>query len=170
MRYNTIKQLDIANGPGCRVSLFVQGCSFNCPGCFNTVARDFAGGKEFTKETIELLLKLLEPSYISGLSILGGEPLHPRNRRDVLDLVSQVKVQYPEKTIWLYTGYKYEYLLFWECNIDVVGILKMCDVVVDGRYDKNLRDTSLKWRGSKNQRVIDMKKSLETGRCVLHCD
>ena len=87
MRYNTIKQLDIANGPGCRISIFVQGCDFNCPGCFNDVAKDFSGGKEFTDQTLQLILELLKPSHISGLSILGGEPLHPKNRTAVLELV-----------------------------------------------------------------------------------
>ena len=99
MRYNTIKQLDIANGPGCRVSLFVQGCSFNCPGCFNTVAKDFDGGKEFTKQTEDLIMELCKPDHISGLSILGGEPMHPRNCDEVLQFAKKFKDQYPTKTI-----------------------------------------------------------------------
>jgi anaerobic ribonucleoside-triphosphate reductase activating protein len=152
MRYNTIRQLDIANGPGCRVSLFVQGCSFNCPGCFNTVARDFDGGKEFTDQTMQLLLELAEPSHISGLSILGGEPLHPRNRTDVLALVKKFKLVYPEKSVWLWTGYLWE-----EVASDLVdsGI----DVVVDGQFKEELKDLRLKYRGSSNQRVIDICKS-----------
>lgn len=152
MRYNTIKQLDIANGPGCRVSLFVQGCSFNCPGCFNTVAKDFSGGKEFTDQTLQLLLDLVEPSHISGLSILGGEPLHPQNRRDVLDLVKKFKTVYPDKTIWIWTGY------LWEDVVDdLIG--SGVDVLVDGQFKEDLKDPRLKYRGSSNQRVIDVLKS-----------
>jgi anaerobic ribonucleoside-triphosphate reductase activating protein len=101
MNYNTIRQMDIANGPGCRVSIFVQGCTFNCPGCFNDVAKDFSGGKEFTDQTMDLLLDLTKPDYISGISVLGGEPMHPRNRQATLDLVSKFKDVYPEKTVWV---------------------------------------------------------------------
>lgn len=152
MRYNTIKQLDIANGPGCRVSLFVQGCDFNCPGCFNTVAKDFSGGKEFTDQTEDVIFALAEPAYISGLSILGGEPLHPRNREGTLRLVKNFKMQYPEKTVWLWTGY------LWE---DVADLLSESDVdvVVDGQFIEKLKDLRLKYRGSSNQRIIDIKAS-----------
>lgn len=151
MRYNTIKQLDIANGPGCRVSLFVQGCSFNCPGCFNTVAKDFSGGKEFTDQTLDLLLKLIEPDHISGLSILGGEPLHPRNRDEVLRITKKIKEVYPYKDIWLWTGYIFE---------EVADLLSGSgvDVVVDGQFVEELKDLRLKYRGSSNQRVIHMQK------------
>jgi anaerobic ribonucleoside-triphosphate reductase activating protein len=153
MRYNTIRQLDIANGPGTRVSIFVQGCHFNCPGCFNTVAKDFSGGKEFTQQSIDALFACAEPAYISGLSILGGEPLHPRNRTDVLELVRKFKEKYPTKTVWLWTGYLWE-----EVADDLVdsGI----DVVVDGRFVEELKDLRLKYRGSSNQRVIDVQASL----------
>lgn len=150
MRYNTIKQLDIANGPGCRVSLFVQGCSFNCPGCFNTVAKDFNGGKEFTDQTLDLLLKLLEPDHISGLSILGGEPLHPRNRDEVLRISRKVKEVYPQKDIWLWTGYTFE-----EVSWLLLG--SGIDVVVDGQFVEDLKDLRLKYRGSSNQRVIQLQ-------------
>ena len=152
MRYNTIRQLDIANGPGCRVSLFVQGCSFNCPGCFNTSAKDFSGGTEFTEQTIEAILVLAEPSHISGLSVLGGEPLHPQNRRDVLDLVKKFKSKYPNKTVWIWTGYSFE-----DIASDLVG--SDVDVVVDGRFVEELKDLRLKYAGSSNQRVIDCKRS-----------
>ena len=160
MRYNTIRQLDIANGKGCRVSLFVQGCSFNCPGCFNTVARDFDGGKEFTEQTMELLLELAKPDHISGLSILGGEPLHPRNRAEVLKLVREFKEVYPEKSVWLWTGYLIE-----EVFEDLVdsGI----DVIVDGRFVEEFKDLRLKYRGSSNQRVIDLKETIKTGDLTL---
>lgn len=152
MRYNTIRQLDIANGPGCRVSLFVQGCSFNCPGCFNTSAKDFDGGTIFTDYTISMILDLAEPSHISGLSILGGEPLHPYNRRDVLDLVKKFKSKYPNKTVWVWTGYDFE-----NVAADLVG--SDVDVVVDGRFVEDLKDLRLKYRGSSNQRVINVKAS-----------
>ena len=152
MRYNIIKQLDIANGPGCRVSLFIQGCTFNCPGCFNTVAKDFDGGVEFTDQTLHLILELLEPSHISGLSILGGEPLHPRNRRETLDLVKKVKTVLPDKSIWLWTGYH------WEDVADDL-IESGIDVVVDGQFEEELKDLRLKYRGSSNQRVIDVRGS-----------
>ena len=152
MRYNTIRQLDIANGPGCRVSIFVQGCTFNCPGCFNTVARDFEGGKEFTNQTMDLLLELAEPAHVSGLSILGGEPLNPRNRADVLDLVKKFKAVYPEKAVWLWTGYLWE-----EVAEDLIG--SGVDVVVDGKFIEDLKDLRLKYRGSSNQRIIKVEES-----------
>lgn len=152
MRYNTIRQLDIANGPGCRVSLFVQGCSFNCPGCFNTVAKDFNGGKEFTDQTVNVIFALAEPSHISGLSILGGEPLHPQNRDAVIRLARKFKEKYPDKTVWLWTGY------LWEDVAD--GLLGSgVDVLVDGQFKEDLKDLRLKYRGSSNQRVIDVANS-----------
>ena len=161
MRYNTIRQLDIANGPGCRVALFVQGCSFNCPGCFNTVAKDFDGGKEFTEQTMELILDLAKPDYIKGISCLGGEPLHPRNRADVLELVRKFKEVYPEKTVWLWTGYLLEDVF--EDLVDS-GI----DVIVDGRFVEELKDLRLKYRGSSNQRIIDLKETIRTGDITLY--
>lgn len=161
MRYNTIKQLDIANGPGCRVSLFVQGCDFNCPGCFNSVAKDFDGGSLFTEQTRDAILTLAEPAHISGLSILGGEPLHPRNREDVLELIRQFKSKYPEKTVWLWTGY-----LFEDVFKDLVN--SKVDVVVDGLFKEELKDLRLKYRGSSNQRVIDFKETLRTGDIILY--
>ena len=160
MRYNIIKQLDIANGPGCRVSLFVQGCSFNCPGCFNPIAQSFEGGKEFTDQTLDALISLLEPDHISGLSILGGEPLHPQNRETVIKLTKQLKKVYPEKTIWLWTGYQIE-----DVFEDIVdsGI----DVVVDGQFKEELKDFRLKYKGSSNQRVIDLKETVRTRDLIL---
>ena len=160
MRYNTIRQLDIANGPGVRVSIFVQGCTFNCPGCFNTVARDFEGGKEFTDQTMELLLELAKPAHISGISLLGGEPLHPRNRAEVFNIVRKFKEAYPEKTVWLWTGYLLEDVF--EDLVDS-GI----DVVVDGRFVEELKDLRLKYRGSSNQRVLDLKETIRTGDITL---
>lgn len=144
--------MDIANGPGCRVSIFVQGCEFDCPGCFNTVAKDFSGGKEFTDQTMELLLDLAKPDYIAGISCLGGEPLHPQNRQAVLDLVKKFKSVYPNKTVWIWTGYLWEAVASDLINSEV-------DVVVDGRFVEALKDLRLKYRGSSNQRIIDVKKS-----------
>ena len=161
MRYNTIRQLDIANGPGCRASLFVQGCTFNCPGCFNEVAKDFDKGTEFTEQTLQLILELLKPSYISGLSILGGEPLHPRNRTEVLNFAKEVKKAYPNKTIWLWTGYLWEDVA--ECLTDS-GI----DVIVDGQFKEDLKDLRLKYRGSSNQRIIKAPESIENKTIILY--
>lgn len=159
MNYNTIRQMDIANGPGCRVSIFVQGCTFNCPGCFNTVAKDFSGGQEFTDQTMQLLLDLSKPDYISGMSILGGEPLHPWNRQAVLDLVRKFKEVYPNKTVWVWTGYNWE-----DVASDLIN--SGIDVLVDGRFVEALKDLRLKYRGSSNQRVINVQDSLKTGKIV----
>ena len=161
MRYNTIKQLDIANGPGCRVSLFVQGCSFNCPGCFNTVAKDFDGGKKFTEQTEDLIMELCKPDHISGLSILGGEPMHPQNREAVLEVVRKFKTEYPNKTVWLWTGYSWEHIAE-----DLIGF--GVDVVVDGLFKEELKDLRLKYRGSSNQRVIDVKASTPDTPKILY--
>ena len=160
MRYNKIRKLDIANGPGCRVSLFVQGCTFNCPGCFNRVARDFEGGQEFTEDTLQQILDLAESKYVSGLSILGGEPLHPRNRGMVLEIARKFKEQYPDKTIWLWTGYLIE-----DVFEDLVD--SSIDVVVDGQFKEALMDLRLKYRGSSNQRIIDIKETVRTGNLIL---
>ena len=154
MRYNTIRQLDIANGPGCRVSLFVQGCSFNCPGCFNTVAKDFEGGKEFTDDSYQAIMELAKPDHISGLSI-------PKNREAVLKLARSFKTVYPKKTVWLWTGYLLE-----DVYEDLVG--EGIDVVVDGRFVEELKDLRLKYRGSSNQRVIDLNETTRTGEITLY--
>ena len=160
MRYNTIRKLDIANGPGCRVSLFVQGCEFNCPGCFNTVAKDFEGGKLFTEQTVQQILKLGAADHASGLSILGGEPLHPRNRREVLSLARKFKELYPNKSVWLWTGYLFE---------DIAKfVTDEVDVIVDGRFVESLKDLRLPYAGSTNQRVIDVKTSILTGVVTLY--
>lgn len=161
MRYNQIRNLDIANGPGCRVSLFVQGCSFNCPGCFNGAARDFDGGKEFTSLVRDQLLDLAEPDYITGLSILGGEPLHPRNRTDVLELVKQFKMRFPKKSVWIWTGY------LWEDVCDDLTNSSV-DVLVDGRFEESLKDLRLQYRGSSNQRVIDVQASINSNSIILY--
>ena len=161
MRYNTIRQLDIANGPGARISIFCQGCERMCKNCFNQETWDFEGGKEFTEQTIELLLELAKPDHISGISILGGEPLHPKNRADVLKLTREFKSKYPDKNVWLWTGYLLEEVF--EDLIDS-GI----DVVVDGPFVEELKDLRLKFRGSKNQRVINLVETIRTGDIILY--
>lgn len=153
MRYNIIRKMDIANGPGIRVSIFMQGCTFNCKNCFNKETHDFNGGKEFTDDTISKVLDLASESYIQGLSILGGEPLHPKNVEGTTKLAKEFKKRYPDKSIWIWSGYLYDEYI---CNLDIINYI---DVVVDGRYEEDLHDFRLLYRGSSNQRVIDIKKS-----------
>ena len=153
MRYNIIRKMDIANGPGIRVSIFMQGCTFNCKNCFNKETHDFNGGKEFTDDTISKVLDLASESYIQGLSILGGEPLHPKNVEGTTKLAKEFKKRYPDKSIWIWSGYLYDEYI---CNLDITNYI---DVVVDGRYEEDLHDLRLLYRGSSNQRVIDFIKS-----------
>ena len=152
MRYNTIRQLDIANGKGIGISIFTQGCEHCCKGCFQPETWNFDYGKEFTEQTMDLLIELAKPDYVDHLSVLGGEPLHPRNREEVLKLVKKFKSVYPEKSVWLWTGYLIEEVFE---DLADSGI----DVVVDGRFVEELKDLRLKYRGSSNQRVIDVKAS-----------
>jgi anaerobic ribonucleoside-triphosphate reductase activating protein len=161
MYYSKIRQLDIANGPGCRVSIFVSGCEHRCKGCFNPETWCFTYGKRFTEETEELLLELAKPAHISGISILGGEPLHPQNRRAVLDFVKKFKSVYPEKSVWLWTGYPVEDVFEDLIDSDI-------DVIVDGKFKEELKDLRLKYCGSKNQRVIDLKETIKTGDIILY--
>ena len=160
MRYNTIRQTDISNGPGIRVSIFMQGCVFHCKNCFNPDTWDFKAGSEFTDETIEKVLELCEPSYIKGLSILGGEPMHPKNIEGTTKLAKMFKEKFPDKTIWSWTGYTFD-------DIKDNEVFKYIDVLVDGRFVDELRNPNLKWKGSSNQRVIDVQKSLKKGEVVL---
>lgn len=161
MRYNTIRKMDISDGPGVRVSIFMQGCTFNCKNCFNKETHDFNGGKEFTDETIENVLNLCNEDYIAGLSILGGEPLHPKNIEGSTKLAKAFKEKYPNKTIWIWTGYLFDK------DLKDKEILNYIDVLVDGRYIDELHHFALKWCGSSNQRVIDVKKSLKSDKIVL---
>jgi len=163
MRYNIIRKMDIANGLGIRVSIFVQGCNFNCPNCFNPETHDFNGGVEFNDEVIDKILSLSRDDYIVGLSILGGEPLHPKNIDDVTKLAQKFKERYPSKNIWVWSGFTYD-------DIKDREILRYIDVLVDGRYKDELHDFRLKWRGSANQRVIDVKKTLKNKKITLFCD
>ncbi|MGM9881937.1 MAG: anaerobic ribonucleoside-triphosphate reductase activating protein [Bacilli bacterium] len=162
MRYNKIRKMDISNGPGVRVSIFVQGCTFNCQNCFNPETHDFKGGKDFSDETIKTILDLCNYDYISGLSILGGEPLHPKNIDEVTKLAKAFKEQFKDKSLWLWTGF----LL--DKDLKNKEILNYIDVLVDGQYKDELHDFNLKWCGSSNQRVIDVKKSLKNDKIVLY--
>lgn len=212
MRYAQIRSMDISNGEGVGVSLFVQGCPFHCKNCFNSDTWDFNGGKEWTEETKNKFLELIDRPYIKRVSILGGEPLAEQNLDGVLDLIKEIREKYPispnaisqnalkssvldndnskeirisfpEKNIWLYTGFKWEDIMYskmphppkhtpeeflhWNQRKEIISL---CNVVIDGEYIDEQRDMTLKWRGSSNQRVIDTKKSLERGKIVLYCD
>ena len=160
MNYAKIKPVDVANGEGVRVSLFVSGCSHHCKGCFNSELWDYNAGAEFTNEVIVKILNLCRPEQISGLSLLGGEPLDPKNLQRVTLLCEQFKRYFPNKTIWCYTGYEWE-------QIKHLDIMKYVDVLVDGRFVQELADPRLRFRGSANQRIIDVNKSRFSKRMVL---
>ena len=170
MYFSEIKECDIANGPGVRVTVFVSGCTHHCNGCFNEMTWDFQYDREFTKEDMEKIIKLLEPSYIAGLTLLGGEPMEYVNQQGLLPLLRRVKEQYPDKTIWCYTGYLYDRDILdnfcgkWEETRELLSYL---DVIVDGEFVEAQKDISLRFRGSSNQRIIDVKKSQEMGRTVM---
>ena len=170
MNYATIKNCDIANGPGVRVSLFVSGCTHRCKGCFNEVAWDFDYGEPFTQETINYILKLLAPQHVKGLTILGGEPFEPENQPAILELLRQVKAAHPEKSIWAFSGYLFDTQILakklgpWEITGEYLSYL---DVLVDGPFILEKKDLSLRFRGSSNQRLIDVKRSLENNSVIL---
>ena len=155
MRYNTIRKMDISNGPGVRVSIFMQGCHFHCKGCFNENTWDFNGGEEYSDETINRVLELSSADYIVGLSILGGEPMHPKNIEGTTKLAKAFKEKYPKKNIWVWSGYLFDK------DLSDKEVMKYIDVLVDGTFKIDLFDPTLKWKGSSNQRVIDVKKSLK---------
>lgn len=161
MNYVNIKRTDVANGPGIRVSLFVSGCTHGCRGCFNKEAWDFHYGEEYTALVEEEVLRLLAPDYIRGLSVLGGEPMEPQNREAVLGLLRKVRQRYPQKDIWCYTGYDYEKdILSWAQQQEAVReLLSLIDVLVDGEFVEERKNLRLAFRGSENQRLIDVKES-----------
>lgn len=161
MRYAKIRKEDISNGPGIRVSIFVQGCDIHCKGCFNQQTWDFNGGEEFTNNTITNLLLLCNKSYIRGLSILGGEPFALPNFRDTLKLAKLFKESFPDKDVWVWSGHLFEELM----NLPDFEYI---DVLVDGRFEESLKDPNLYYKGSSNQRVIDVKKSLKQNKLVLY--
>lgn len=161
MRWAKIRTEDIANGPGFRVSIYVQGCNNHCPGCFNPETWDFEGGREFNNAVKNKFLELGKSKKIAGFSILGGEPL--QQGKDMLDLVKEIKETYPDKTIWMWTGCVYE-----ELTPEQLEIVKYVDVLIDGRFDAKLKSLKSRYKGSSNQRVIDIAKTLKEGKCVLH--
>ena len=157
MRYASIRDMDISNGNDIGVALFTQGCHFHCKNCFNKSTWDFDGGKEFTKETCDKFMKLVNRPFIKRVSILGGEPLAKENVDDVCNILKQIK----NKTIWVYTGHTFE-------TVKNYDIMKYIDYLVDGQYVDELRDLSLKFRGSSNQRIIDVQKSLKENKVILY--
>lgn len=182
MRYAQIRSMDISNGEGVGISLFVQGCPFHCKNCFNSDTWDFNGGKEWTEEIKDKFMELINRPYIKRVSFLGGECLAEQNLDEVLKLVQEIRISFPEKTIWLYTGYAWEQLVYsrmpsgvgkekeflnWNRRNEIISNIDIC---IDGEYVDNLKDLTLKWRGSKNQRVIDVKQSLTQNKVVLYCD
>ena len=185
MRYSSMRNLDISNGEGVGVSLFVQGCPFHCKNCFNSDTWDFNGGKEWTEETKNKFMELIDRPYIKRVSFLGGECLADQNLDGVLDLIKEIRISYPEKTIWLYTGFEWDSLVSKICQptfpdkdfehiIEIhkkrKEIISLCNIVIDGEYIDEQRDITLKWRGSSNQKVIDVKQSLTQNKVVLYCD
>ena len=182
MNYAQIRSMDISNGEGIGVSLFVQGCDFHCKNCFNSETWEFSKGQEWNDKTKNQFLKLIETPFIQRVSILGGEPLHPKNLQNVLKIVDEIRVSYPAKNIWLYTGYTWEEIWI-KNNIKTDDkikdmrekaiknlrrqVVRMCDVLIDGRYVDELRDISLHWRGSSNQRVINVQETLKQNQIVL---
>ena len=161
MRYNKVRKMDISNGPGVRVAVFFQGCVFHCEGCFNESTWDFDAGKEYTDLIEDKILDFCKYDYIDGLSILGGEPMHPKNIDATIHLAKRFKELYPNKTVWLWTGYLFD-------DVGNKEVLKYLDVIVDGRFDKSLKNPSLKYSGSMNQRVIDVKKTIQNKKITLY--
>ncbi len=171
MNYLEIKKYDIANGPGVRVSIFVSGCTHHCKGCFNPESWNFDAGKPFTDEVIEEIMESLKPEYIKGLTLLGGEPMEPANQQALIPLVKRVKEEMPNKDIWAFSGY-----LFDKQIMDVMAkkydftkeFIQYIDVLVDGEFHEEEKDLSIIFRGSRNQRIIDVVKSLKENKVVLH--
>ena len=169
MKYATIKTHDVANGPGVRVSIYVSGCNHHCKGCFNPETWDFNYGKEFNQETIDTVLDAVGKEYIEGITVLGGEPLDPLNQKGVATLIKQVKEKYPSKSIWCFTGFDFEkdvmgkmYQQF-DTTRDIVDNL---DVLVDGEFKQEKKNLSLRFRGSENQRIIDVPKTLSENKII----
>lgn len=186
MRYAQIRSMDISNGEGVGVSLFVQGCPFHCKNCFNSETWDFNGGKEWTEETKNKFMKLIDRPYIKRVSFLGGECLAEQNLDGILSLIKEIRIPFPEKTIWLYTGFEWDdimcsfaglqadHIVLSEKDIEVWEkrreIISLCNILVDGEYIDEQKDLTLKWRGSKNQNCIDVQQSLAQNKIVLYCD
>lgn len=168
MRYASIRSMDISNGEGVGVSLFVQGCHFHCKNCFNQDTWDFSGGKEWNREIEDEFMKLVSRPYIKRVSLLGGEPLADENVLDIMRLINRIKTECPDKKIWCYTGYTWEqifpivnpYLNLTQAEMTRQNVVKNCDILVDGRFVEEEKDLSLEFRGSKNQRIIDVKERI----------
>ncbi len=173
MYFGEIKNCDIANGPGVRVTLFVSGCTNHCKNCFQPQTWDFKYGQPFTKEIENELLEMMTPDYIDGITILGGEPMEPSNQEALLPFLKRVKEKYPSKTIWVFSGFTFEELMdkssYANCEY-TEEILDVSDVLVDGRFEEELKDISLRFRGSSNQRLIDLKKTASNGEIVIWDD
>lgn len=170
MNYATIKKRDIANGVGVRVSLFVSGCTHRCKNCFNQETWDFNYGEEFTEDTENLILEYLKPTFVNGLSLLGGEPFEKKNQKALVPFLRKVKSAFPDKDIWCYTGYLFDKELLKESRARCEftdEMLSMIDILVDGKYIEEEKDITLQFRGSKNQRIIDVKRSLSENSVVL---
>lgn len=170
MNYALIRENDIANGPGVRTSLFVSGCRHHCKGCFNPETWSFSYGQPFTDKTIEEILELSAPSFVAGLSLLGGEPFEPENQGGLVRLIKAFKERFPQKTIWCYSGYSFEKDLLPKAALgqeNVMQLLSGIDVLVDGKFIEELKDSSLLFRGSSNQSIIDVVRSLSEGRPIL---
>lgn len=174
MNVAEIKTNDIANGEGVRTSLFVSGCRHRCPDCFNEIAWGFDYGEPYTEETEKYILESVAPAWVAGLSLLGGEPFEPENQGALLDLLKKFKAQFPLKTVWCYSGFTIEEILGKKLSRALTDIsaemLGMIDVLVDGKFVKEQKNISLKFRGSENQRVIDVQKTLAAGEIVLYLD
>ena len=170
MYYGEIKSCDIANGEGVRVTLFVSGCTHRCPGCFQPQTWDFTYGQPFTAETEERLLSLLAPEYVNGLTLLGGEPFEPENQRALVPFLRRVRERFPEKNVWCFTGFTYEELLTEgnhpRCEV-TDELLSLLDVLVDGRFVEELKNIGLRFRGSSNQRLIDLNATRRSGKIIL---
>ena len=166
MNFASIKNCDIANGIGVRISLFVSGCTHHCKNCFNQEAWDFNYGEKFTSKQEEYIIELLKPDYILGLSLLGGEPMEPQNVKGLLPFITKMKEIYPNKTIWCYSGYTFEQLLD-RNDEDTNKLLSYFDVLVDGKFVEELKDISLRFRGSSNQRLIDVQKTLANNNQII---
>lgn len=169
MNYGEIKKYDIADGPGVRVSLFVSGCTHHCKGCFNAMTWDFNYGNPYTKETEDEIINALKPAYISGLTLLGGEPFEPENQRELVSLLKRVREELPDKTIWCYSGYTWDELAMdARCHCEVTDeMISYIDIIVDGEFVEDKKNLMLKFRGSENQRILDVKRSLEKREPVV---
>lgn len=170
MNYADIKQYDVANGPGIRISLFVSGCNHHCKGCFNKEAWDFNYGTPFTDETIDTIIEYLNSPHIAGLTLLGGEPMEPVNQKALLPLLRKVRLKYPEKNIWCFSGFLFDKEILdkmYETIPETKEILSYIDVIVDGKFVEELKNVNLRFKGSSNQRTIMVQESLKTGEIVL---